>query len=207
MMYSKGMDMKPVKTATRLAKQFAVLRARDFERHGLSRQHLPAVVAQGVWEKGARGVYLSTLRPPTAQHSLLETMVRRPQAVLCLLSALRFHELTTQTPAEIWLALPRNSRAPRFDSVDTRIVRVSEPAFSAGIEEHRIDGVPVRVYSKAKTVVDCFKFRNQIGLDVALEALRDAWRSRKVTADDLWRFAKICRVAKVMRPYLESVVS
>jgi predicted transcriptional regulator of viral defense system len=201
------MDTEPVKTATRLAKQFAVLRTRDFERHGVSRQHLPEVVAQGVWERGARGVYLSTLRPPTAEHSLLEAMVRRPHAVLCLLSALRFHELTTQTPSEVWLALPRNARAPRFESVDTRVLRISEPAFSAGIEEHRIEGVQVRVYSKAKTVADCFKFRNQIGLDVALEALRDAWRSRKVKADELWHFAKICRVANVMRPYLESVVS
>lgn len=207
MMYAVGMGMEQVKEATKLAKKFAVLRTRDFERFGLPRQHLPEIVAQGLWEQSGRGVYVSTLRSPSTEHSMLEAMVRSPHSVLCLLSALRFHELTTQTPAEVWLARPRNSPAPRIESVKTRIVRISEPAFSAGIEEHMVEGVKVRVYSRAKTVVDCFKFRNQIGLDVALEALKDALRSRKVKQDDLWRFAKICRVANVMRPYLESVAS
>lgn len=207
MVYAVGMGMEQVKEATKLAKKFAILRTRDFERFGLSRQHLPEIVAQGLWEPRGRGIYLSTLRAPSTEHSVLEAMVRSPQSVLCLLSALRFHELTTQTPSEVWLARPRNSQTPRIESVRTKVVRISEPAFSAGIEEHQIEGVKVRVYSRAKTVADCFKFRNQIGLDVALEALRDAWRSRKAKAEDLWHFAKICRVANIMRPYMESVVS
>jgi predicted transcriptional regulator of viral defense system len=124
---------------------------------------------------------------------------------VCLLSALRFHGLTTQAPFEVWLALDRKARAPRGGSPSLRIVRMSGRALTTGVAEHRVEGVPVRVFNPAKTVADCFKYRNKIGLDVALEALRDAWRQRRVTMDELWRYAQVCRVSTVMRPYLESL--
>lgn len=123
-----------------------------------------------------------------------------------MLSALRFHNLTTQSPFEVWMAVDRKARRPRSDSPPLRIVRFSGEALKVGVEEHRIEGVTVSVYCPAKTVADCFKYRNKIGLDVALESLRDCWRERRCTMSDLWCYAKICRVANVMRPYLESLV-
>jgi len=125
--------------------------------------------------------------------------------VVCLLSALRFHDLTTQAPFEVWLAIENKALAPRLDYPPLRIVRFSGPALTEGVEEHLVDGVTVRVTGVAKTVADCFKYRNKIGLDVALEALREAWRAKRMTSDDLWYYAKVCRVANVMRPYLDSL--
>lgn len=194
------------KAGRKLAAEFAVLRARDFERKGIPRQSLADLVVAGIWEKIGHGLYASAILRSGPHQSLLEVARQSPRAVVCLLSALRFHELTTETPSDVWIALPRNTRAPRMDTVRIKAIRLSEGAFTEGIEEHRIEGVPLRVYSVAKTVADCFKFRNQIGTNVALEALRDAWRSRKATADELWHQAKVCRVANVMRPYLEAVV-
>ena len=194
------------KTGRRLAAKFAVLRTRDFEREGIPRRCLADLVAAGIWEKAGRGLYASIILPPSPHHSLLEVARQSPQAVICLLSALRFHDLTTETPSEVWIALPRNRRAPRVETVRIKAVRLSDEAFNDGIEEHRIGGISLKVYSVAKTVADCFKFRNQIGTNVALEALRDAWRSKKATADELWHHAKVCRVANVIRPYLEAVV-
>src|SRR5262249_46839841 len=126
--------------------------------------------------------------------------------VVCLLSALQFHGLTTQLPAEVWLALERGTRRPKEEQLPLRVVFFSGPAFSHGVEEHEVEGVPIKVYSPAKTVADCFKYRNKIGLDVALEALRECWRQKRCTMDDLWRSARVCRVANVIRPYLESLV-
>jgi predicted transcriptional regulator of viral defense system len=126
--------------------------------------------------------------------------------VVCLLSALSFHELTTQNPAKVWLAIERDARAPRVPDLPLRIIRLSGKAFSAGIETHRINGVPIRVYDAAKTVVDCFKFRNKVGLDVAIEALRDYLRRRGTTTDALWRYAYIDRVTNIIRPYIEAVL-
>ncbi len=188
-----------------LAARFAVLRARDFERHGVSRHWLKTLVGEGQWERTGRGLYHSTRRSPGPNHSLLEVTRQSPQAVICLLSALRFHELTTETPSEVWIALPRNAWTPHASSVRMKVVHLTGASFTAGIEEHRIEGDTIRIYSVAKTVADCFKFRNQIGTQIAVEALRDAWRSRKMTIDDLWQHAKICRVANVIRPYLEVV--
>jgi predicted transcriptional regulator of viral defense system len=129
-----------------------------------------------------------------------------PQAVVCLLSALRFHDLTTQSPFDVWIAIDRKAWRPRIDYPPLRVFRFSGAALTEGVETHSIDGVRVRVYSPAKTVADCFKYRNKIGLDVALEALRDTWRSRRATMDDLVRFSRICRVGHVMRPYLDSLL-
>ncbi len=125
--------------------------------------------------------------------------------MVCLLSALQNHHLTTQAPFEVWLAIAEKARLPKIEYPPLRVVRFSGPSLSFGIEEHEVDGVRVRVYSPAKTVADCFKYRNKIGLDVAIEALRDCLRQRKATRDELWSAAKVCRMSNVMRPYLEAV--
>jgi predicted transcriptional regulator of viral defense system len=142
---------------------------------------------------------------PTENRTLAEVGKRVPGGVVCLLSALQFHRLTTQAPYEVWLAIDRKAWRPISVELPLRIFRFSGPALSQGIEEHRIEGVPVKVYTPAKTVADCFKYRNKIGLDVALEALRVCWKQRQATMDQLWQAANICRVANVMRPYLESL--
>ena len=205
-LYGNGVDSIVAKAGRQLAAKFAVLRTRDFEQKGIPRQSLADLVSAGVWEKIGHGLYVSAVLSPGPHHSLLEVARQSPRAVICLLSALRFHELTTETPSEVWIALPRNHRAPRSEGVRIKAVRLSGAGFTEGVEEHHIGGVPLKVYSVAKTVADCFKFRNQIGTNVALEALRDAWRSRKATADELWHQAKACRVSNIMRPYLEAVV-
>ena len=143
--------------------------------------------------------------PITEFHSLAEVGKRLSNATVCLLSALVFHGITTQIPSEVWVALPRGSRTPRCDNRKLRLVRFSGLALTEGRAEHRIEGVPVMVYSPAKTVADCFKFRNKIGLDVALEGLKECVRQRKATIGEIRRFAEICRVARVMQPYLESL--
>jgi predicted transcriptional regulator of viral defense system len=140
-------------------------------------------------------------------HSLAEACKRVSGGIVCLLSALRFHGLTTQNPWEVWMAITPTSRKPKADHPPLRVVRFSGRAFAEGIEHHRIEGVDVRVYSAAKTVADCFKYRNKIGVDVAVQALRDAWQKRKITAEQISRFAQACRVANVMQPYLDSLVA
>lgn len=189
-----------------LARGMGVLRARDLATHGIPRAYLTRLVEDGLLNRAGRGLYTLPDAELTEQHSFAEAAKRVPHSVICLLSALRFHELTTQAPFEVWLALDPRARRPRVDAPPLRIVRFSGHALSQGVEEHRVEGVSVRVYSPAKTVADCFKYRNKIGLDVALEALRETWRERRATMDDLWHFAEICRVSTVMRPYLESLV-
>ena len=163
------------------------------------------MVREGSLRRLSRGLYVGSNAQLSEHHELAEAAKRVPHAVVCLLSALQFHRLTTQAPREVWIAIGQKARRARVERPRLRIVHFSGPALSAGIEQHEIEGVSVRIYSPAKTVADCFKFRNKIGIDVALEALRDYRRTRKGTSDDLWRFAKICRVANVMRPYLESI--
>jgi predicted transcriptional regulator of viral defense system len=155
----------------------------------------------------SRGLYRLAEKEPTEHHSLAVACKRVPRGIICLLSALRFHELTTQAPFEVWLAIDRAMRVPKLDNPRLRVVRFSGKALEAGVEEHEVEDMKIRVYNPAKTVADCFKFRNKIGLEVALEALREGWHDRKFTMDDLWRFGNICRVSNVMRPYLESLSS
>ena len=131
---------------------------------------------------------------------------RAPGAIICLVSALLFHDLTTQLPGEIWIAIAESARRPRFGYPPLRVVRFSGKALTDGVETYPIEGVDVRVTSIGKTLADCFKYRNKIGMDVALEALREAWRGRRVTMDDMVRCARVCRVERVMRPYLEALV-
>ena len=189
-----------------LVRQAGVLRSRDLDAHHLPRQHLRQLCNQGLVQRVGRGLYVAATAEPSIHHTLVLAGKRVPQGVVCLLSALRFHELTTQAPFQVWLALDEGSWRPRVDNPPIRVVWFSGKALAAGVEEHTIECVPVRIYSPAKTVADCFKYRNKIGLDVALEALRDAWYQRRITMDELWRFAQVDRVARIMRPYLESLV-
>ncbi|NRF69003.1 type IV toxin-antitoxin system AbiEi family antitoxin domain-containing protein [Aquincola sp. S2] len=190
-----------------LAKCSPLLRARDLTEHSLPTVVLSRLVAAGKLERVARGVYSLPARQLSEHRSLAEVCLRVPQGVVCLLSALRVHEIGTQAPFEVWIAIPHHSPAPRLDQPAVRVVRMSGPSLTEGIEPMTIDGVKVPVFNVAKTVADCFKFRNKIGLDVALEALRDGWSQRKLTMDAIWHYATIDRVANVMRPYLQSVTA
>ena len=190
-----------------LVRRRGVLRPRDLTLHGISREILRRLHAEGQLERRGRGLYVLADAALSEHEMLAQAAARVPHSVLCLLSALRFHGLTTQNPAEVWLAIDRKARAPKEPELPLRIVRFSGAARTAGLNTHVVDGVRVRVYEPAKTVADCFKYRNKIGVDVAIEALRECWRSRRCTADELWRYAAICRVANVMRPDLEAVVS
>lgn len=189
----------------RLARKAGVVRARDLAPKGIPRVVLSRVVSSGELKRVGRGLYAPSEHYASENTFLAELAIKSPQGVACLLTALRFHELTTQSPFEIWWAIPSKARAPRMQFPPIRIVRMSQGSLKAGIETHRIDGATIHVFNVAKTVADCFKYRGKIGLDVALEALREAMRSKRASADDIWRYAKICRVANVMRPYMESV--
>ncbi|HUQ93009.1 MAG TPA: type IV toxin-antitoxin system AbiEi family antitoxin domain-containing protein [Bryobacteraceae bacterium] len=189
-----------------LAKRQSLVRPRDVEARGIARESLLRLYRQGLLVRQARGVYALPESPVTEHHSLAIAAKRTPGGVICLLSALRFHGLTTQDPHEVWMAIDFKAHKPSAASPALRVVRFSGPALLEGIEHHTLEGVRVPVYSTAKTVADCFKYRNKLGVDVAIEALRDALRSRKATVDQIHRFAKVCRVANVIRPYLESAV-
>ena len=187
-----------------LARQRQIIRPRDLG--DLPREQLLRLVRKGLLVRLGRGIYALPGGRPTEHHSLAMVAKKTPQIIVCLLSALRFHELTTQQPSEVWVAIGNKSWVPKLESAKLRIVRFSGEALKAGVETHDIEGVPVRVFNPAKTVADCFKHRGTIGLDVALEALRDALKRKKATADEIERFARICRVSKVIRPYLEASV-
>jgi len=188
-----------------LAKQMGLIRPRDVEAAGIDREYLLRLYRKGDLERVGRGLYALPGTQTSESISLAEVAKRVPNAVICLISALQYHNLTTQIAERVWIAVENKRWEPTFDYPPLEIVRLSGRAFSFGVEEHKVDKVTVKVYSPAKTVADCFKFRNKIGLDVALEALRETWRSRKATMDELWEAAKVCRVANVMRPYLEAV--
>ncbi len=190
-----------------LAQHQPLLRARDLAEHALPTIVLSRLVEAGKLERIARGVYSLPGRALSEHRSLAEVALRAPRGVVCLLSALRIHEIGTQAPFEVWLAIPHHSPTPRMEQPALRVVRMSGAALTEGIEPVDIDGVMVPVFNADKTVADCFKYRNKIGLDVALEALRDGWAQRKLTMDALWHYATVDRVANVMRPYLESVTA
>ena len=189
-----------------LAAHHPLVRPRDVEARGIARESLLRLYRQGILVRAARGVYALAESPATEHHSLAVAAKRVSRCVVCLMSALRFHNLTTQDPHEVWIAIDFKARKPSVGSPTLRVVRFSGQALVEGVEEHEIEGVRVGVYSVAKTVADCFKYRRKIGTDVAIEALRDALRTRKATIDDIHRYARVCRVANVMRPYLESAV-
>ena len=180
---------------------------RDVVRAGIHSQQLTRLVGEGVLERLARGQYRLPQQPVTEHHGLAVAAGAVPHGVICLLSALSFHRIGTQLPFEVWMAIDRRDRMPSLRYPQLRVVRFSGKALTEGVETHRIEGQRVKVFGVAKTLADLFKYRNKIGLDVALEALREAWRERKVTLDTLDHFARICRVERVMRPYLEALVA
>jgi len=188
-----------------LARERGVVSATDVAQAGIHSQYLTRLVGEGVLDRIARGTYRLSERPITEHHSLAVAAAAVPNGVICLLTALRFHELTTQLPAEVWIALPSKAWRPRVVYPRLRIVRFSGLALSEGVESHTTEGVAVRVYSAAKTVADCFKYRNKVGIDVAVEALRDFTRLHRNGATELAGFARICRVTRVMQPYLDAV--
>ncbi|MBX3329473.1 MAG: type IV toxin-antitoxin system AbiEi family antitoxin domain-containing protein [Nitrospira sp.] len=181
-------------------------RTRELEQAGITRMQIARLISAEKLQRIGRGLYAPADYQGT-EHSALVTVAKRaPNAVFCLLTALRFHEITTQSPFEVWIAIANKDHPPRLDYPPLRTVHFSEASLRYGVEVRKVEGVALRITSPAKTVADCFKFRNKVGLDVALDALRDVLRERKATADELWRCAKVNRVSNVMRPYLEATV-
>jgi predicted transcriptional regulator of viral defense system len=190
-----------------LAKRRPVVRAREIADLGIHTGTLTRLTRTGALEKVGPGRYrLVRKQALTEHHELVVAATSVPHSVVCLVSALHFHDIGTQLPAEVWLTVPRGTRVPRLTAPPLRVINVSPAVLDVGIEEHRIEGQVVRVYSVARTVADCFRFRNKIGLDVALEALTDAWRNKRLKLDELDRIAKKLRVQRVIQPYLETVV-
>ena len=204
--YSSYVQTFRAEALLNIARQRHVLRARDLDQLGFPRNYLLRLTRRGALERVGRGLYAVPNAEVSEYQSLLEATLQVPRGVVCLLSALRFHEMTTQAPFEVWMAINRKAWKPRISSPPVRIVRFSGAALTYGISEHSIGGVQLRIYDPAKTVADCFKYRHKIGMDVALEALRDCYRQKKATIDDLWAAAKVCRVSKVIRPYMETLL-
>lgn len=199
------METSLTDTILNRAREAGVLRPRDLEVTGLPGTYLARLARRGLLTRIGRGLYTLPGAPAGEHQSLAEAARRVPRGVVCLLSALRYHGLTTQSPFEVWMAIGEKDRRPKADGQALRIVRYSPEALRAGVDTHEIDGVRVRIFSPAKTVADCFKYRNKIGVDVAIEALKDCLQRRRCSADELVRYARICRVWNVMRPYMEAV--
>jgi len=199
------MPSTPADRVQRLIRQQGMLRSRDLAAHRIPREYLRRLLDDGVLRRPARGIYVLADSKPTENQSLVEACLRVPHGVVCLLSALRFHHLTTQSPFETWLAIDSKARRPQVDYPPIRFVRFSGPALTNSVEEHRVQKATIRVTSPARTVVDCFVYRNKIGLDVAIEALRDCRRKKLATMDELYTVAQSRRMGRVMRPYLEAL--
>lgn len=189
-----------------LARERGVLRPDDLRDADIPRAYLSRLVARGLLLHTGRGTYVHPDAPITEQHTLAQVTRQVPDSVVCLLSALRFHGLTTQNPHEVWIAVPRGAWRPRRAAgADLRVRTLVPDLYAADVEEVEIEGVGVRVYSPARTVADCFRHRADVGLDVALEALRDYLRREPAGRDALWRCAERLHVWSVLRPYLEAV--
>lgn len=198
------MAISPEDRLKRALRKAGAARARELEAVGITRTQIARLVAAGKLQRIGRGLYALPDHQGTENSALVAVAMRAPDVVFCLLTALRFHEITTQSPFEVWIAIANKDHPPRLEYPPLRTVRFSEASLRYGVEVRKVEGVSLRITSPAKTVADCFKFRNKVGLDVALEALRDVLRDRKATVDDLWRCAQVNRVANVMRPYLEA---
>lgn len=193
--------------AVDIARRQGTLTAQDAARRGIHSQVLTRLVRDGALVRVARGQYRLPEAPVTEHHALALAATAVPDGVVCLLSALAFHGIGTQVPSKVWIAVDRGRRRPRVAWPRLRVARFGGPALTAGVEIHDVEGVSVPVYSPAKTVADLFKYRNKVGLDVALEALSEVWRERRATADELVESARVCRVERVMRPYLQAIAS
>ena len=200
------MPSSKLQKVIKLFRKRGVVRPKELERIGVSAVYLNKLYHDGILERPSRGLYTLKNANVSEHQTLVEASKRIPQGVVCLLSALQFHKITTQLPFEVWLAIDVKARRPEGDLPPLKICRFSKSALSYGLEKHKIDGSAVKIYSPAKTVADCFKYRNKIGIDVAIEALRAVWSKKKASMDDLHKASKVCRVANVMRPYLESLI-
>ena len=196
---------EPLQKIMHYVAEHGIVRPRDIEAIGFPRQYLVRLHRRGKVNRPSRGIYTLPDANVTEWHSYAEVAKRLPEGVICLLSALAFHEITTQSPPSVWIALRKGARTPALASPSLRIVRLSGPSLTGGNENHKIEGVPVQVYSAAKTVADCFKFRNKIGLDVAIEALKDCLRQKKASVNEIYGYAKVCRVSNIIRPYMEAL--
>lgn len=203
----KTASNKPENTIIKMARKTGVVRAREIRKAGIHPEYLRKLCKKGLLIRTGRGLYVLADGDFTEHHSLAEACKRVPHGIICLLSALSYHEIGTQNPHQIWMAIDRSMRKPKVDYPPIRIFRFSGPSLEEGIEKKKIEGVSVRVYNPAKTVADCFKYRNKVGIDVAIEALKECWRSRRSTVDELVHYAKICRVRNIMQPYIEAIVS
>ena len=188
------------------ARAYGILRPRDLEAAGIHREYLPRLCRKGLLVRTGRGLYRLPDAEVTENHTLAEVAKRVPRGVVCLLSALRFHGLTTQAPFEVWMAIGGKDRRPRNLEWKVRFLRFSGQALEHGVQTHLTEGVTVKVYSPAKTVADCFKFRSKVGQNVAVEALQDCLKSRSATVEQIWTAAKVCRVTSIIRPYLEALL-
>ena len=186
-----------------LAANLGVFRARDMVAAGYSREYLRRLVGREQVRQLGRGLYASVNFDGDHHLTLVEAAKRVPRGVVCLISALQFHRIGTQAPHQVWLALPRATNFPRSGNPPFRFCKFSKASYAFGVGEHALPGGPVRIYSPAKTVADCFKYRNKYGLDVAVEALREGWREKKFTMSELTKAAAVCRVSRVLQPYLE----
>lgn len=199
--------MTPKERLIKFASEKKVFRASDAEKTAqVSRVYLNRLVNEGKLTKAGYGLYALTENNFNEMQDFVEVAVKVPRGVLCLLSALRFHELTTQNPFEVWMAIKQNQRIPKVETVPVRFFRFAPTVYEEGIEIHSIEGVEVKVYSAAKTVADCFRYQSTVGFDVAIEALRDAWFKRKATMDELYHFAEVRNIKNKMMPYLRTLV-
>lgn len=191
--------------ALNLVKEKGIVRSLEFVDEGIPRMTISRLVASHELQQIERGLYCLPQKEFSEKESLIVVASRVSQAIFCLFTALQIHELTTQIPRKIWIAMPIDSHLPKIDYPPIKMVKYTGKAYSEGVEIQQSDGIDYRVYNVAKTIADCFKHRNKIGIDIAIEALKDAYGKNKVTTDELWHYAKICRVANVMRPYLEAI--
>ncbi len=178
-------------------------RTRDLETLGLSFAKLRKLMEEGTIERIARGLYRFVKTEPTEHHTLAAVCARIPNGIICLLSALRYHEIGTQLPRQVWIAIPHKARAPKLPEFPIRLIRFSGPSLRYGVESVTMEGIEARITSPARTMVDCFRFRRLVGRDVALEAMRETLREKKATPDEIWRAAEICRAKSLVGPYLE----
>lgn len=198
--------MKNKEKVLKIVKKKGMVTAGDLEKMGVYRNLIYEMCNDGLLVRQSRGLYSATDTQLSEHLSLIEISKKSPNSVICLVSALSFHGITTQMAHEVWIAVKRGSWIPKYDNPPVNVTVISGDAFDFGVEKHKVSGVEIKIYSIAKTVADCFKFRNKIGLDVAIEALKETLRSRKATVDEIMEAAQICRISSVIRPYIEAVV-
>ena len=196
----------PENQVLELAQQ-GLLRICDLTSRGLHPEYLRRLYQKGLVRREGRGLYIAADAEISVHYGLAQVAKRVSHGVICLLSALSFHEIGTQLPHQVWMAIDRRAAKPKIQFPPLRVMRFSGAALTEGIETYQIEGVPVQIFNPAKTVADCFKYRNKIGLDIALEALKECILDRRTTMDDLWHFAQVCRMTNVMRPYMEAIVA